>query len=246
MTVDPHTALGTDLAQALGELYALALATEDLQEMLQQTARVAASGLGDGISCGITVAPGGRSFTIASSDDRASQVDEMQYADGDGPCLQTLRTGIRTAVPGLTVETRWGDYPAQALAAGVRSSLSLPLTTQNRTLGALNLYSGSIESFPQQREDLAAILAVGATGVIGTALRYAEQVQLTAQLQEALTSRTVIDQAIGIMVRDRRCGPDEAFALLRAASQRRNVKLRVIAEELVRSMARKPRPGEPH
>lgn len=145
----------------------------------------------------------------------------------------------------MTVETRWGDYPAHLIASGVHSTLSLPLIADGQRVGALKLYASEPEAFTPTYERAATIFAASASGAIGTALRLAHQVALTEQLKTALSSRAVIDRAIGILIRDRRCGPDEAFDVLRAASQGRNVKLRLVAEEMVAAMSRKPRPGQP-
>ncbi len=234
-----------ELVAALGELSSMMLATAGMETMLARVAGLAASSIGVPVSCGITLKHDGRALTVATNDERAAHLDELQYAGGQGPCLQAMNTGEAVSVPDMTVETRWGDYPAHLLASGVRSSLSLPLNADGQQVGALNLYSSDLEAFDSARERAASLFAASASGAIGIALRLAEQVALTEQLRTALSSRAVIDQAIGILIRDRRCGPDEAFDVLRAASQRRNIKLRLVAEEMVAAMSRKPRPGQP-
>lgn len=240
---DTHA--GLDLVQAFGELSSIMLATADLETTMTRVAGLAATSVGVPVSCGITLRRDGRALTVATSDQRAAHLDELQYAGGQGPCLQAMDTGEAVSVPDMTVETRWSDYPGHLLASGVRSSLSLPLTADGQRVGALNLYSSDLEAFDPTHERAATVFAASASGAIGIALRLAQQVALTEQLRTALSSRAVIDQAIGILIRDRRCGPDEAFDVLRAASQRRNVKLRLVAEEMVAAMSRKPRPGQP-
>ncbi len=81
------------------------------------------------------------------------------------------------------------------------------------------------------------VFAAQAAAAITMTMRYADQVTLTEQLRTALTSRSVIDQAMGIIMGQRRCTAEEAFAVLRAASQRRNIRLRDVARELVDSAA---------
>lgn len=231
-----------DVVEALSELSKAMLATEGVEQLLERVAGVAASAMGPDAWCGITLSSDGRAFTVAVSDPRAALVDEIQYANGDGPCLQSSRTGMTVSVPDLTTEDRWGDYPAHALAQGVRSSLSMPILVEGDSVGALNLYGGTVEVFDESRQRDALVVTAGASGTIAMALRLARQVTLSEQLEAALSSRTVIDQAIGIIIRDRRCSPDEAFAYLRTASQHRNVKLREVAVELVDSMSQKPPP----
>lgn len=240
------TTAGSELVSALEELSSLMLATEDLEERLTRVAMLASSSIGTPVSCAITLQPDGRAITVATSDAWAAQLDELQYTGGEGPCLESMREGKPVSVPDTTVETRWGNYPTHVLAAGVRSSLSMPLMANGQPVGALNLYASEMGVFTPQRETNAAVFAASASGAIAIALRLSDQVQLTEQLRTALSSRSVIDQAIGILIRDRRCSADEAFDVLRAASQRRNVKLRIVAREMVTAMSRKPRPGEPH
>lgn len=237
---------GSELVQALAELSSLMLATEDLEGMLSKVAGLAAASVGVPTSCGITLEPDGRAITVATSDAKAMEFDELQYDAGEGPCLQTMHSGEIVSVPDMTVETRWGKYPARVMAAGVRSSLSLPLFADGRPVGALNLHAWDAQVFTPARERDATVFAASASGAIAIALRLAREVELTEQLRTALSSRSVIDQAIGILIRDRRCGSDDAFDVLRAASQRRNVKLRVVAQEMVAAMSRKPGPGQPH
>jgi AmiR/NasT family two-component response regulator len=85
---------------------------------------------------------------------------------------------------------------------------------------------------------LAALLAGQAAIAVTAALRHYDEITLSDHLRIALSSRSVIDQAIGIVMAQRRCGPEEAFATLRMISQRRNIKLRTIAAELVEAICR--------
>lgn len=232
-----------DVAQALAEIAGAVLALPDVEELLARVADVAAASIGTNSWCGITLRQDRRTFTVATSDARAMRLDELQYADGDGPCMQALRTGAIVSVPDLTTESRWGRYPMQALAEGVRASLSLPLIVDGESVGAVNLYGATVGEFTEIHVRQATVIAAGAAGAVGMALRLARQVELSAQLETALSSRALIDQAIGIVVRDRRCTPDEAFAFLRTASQHRNVKLHTVASELVEVMSRRPTTG---
>ena len=102
---------------------------------------LAAGTLGEGLSYGITLQPNGRPLTVASSDQLASQVDELQYGLDQGPCLTALRTGQEIRIDDLASETRCRRYAVCALVNGVRSSLSFPLATPGKTAGALNFYA---------------------------------------------------------------------------------------------------------
>lgn len=221
------------------ELVSLLLTTGSVEAFLGELARSAGRALD--ASCGITVHRDGQPMTVASSDALANQVDEVQYGVGQGPCLQSLATGQVVAVPDLALEQRWNGYPAHALAYGIGSSLSLPMSSDGQTIGALNLYSRTAHAFDEQ-VDLTRSTALAAQGsaVLSVALHQAQQARLTEQLREALSARSVIDQAIGILMAQQRCTASAAFAVLRSASQNRNRKLRDIATDVVTSVGGPP------
>jgi GAF domain-containing protein len=236
MVRSEHGPPAIDLADALSELANLMLATPSLADLLEQLARLAAGVLSPPGSCGITLSQDHRALTVASSDARAAQLDEVQYGQDDGPCLEALRTGRVTVVGDLSTERRWGAYPAHALAHGVRSSLSLPLAVDGDTRGALNLYATTADAFGEEQQQQARILSVQTSTALTLAHRQAEHTTLTDQLREALATRAVIDQAIGILMAQQSCDTETAFGILRTTSQNQNRKLRDIAAELVESV----------
>ena len=223
----------------LPELVSILLDTSGVEEFLSRLAATAAELLD--VSCGITMRRGSQPLTVVSSDALAASVDEVQYGKGTEPCLQTLSTGQLVSVPDLADEQRWDSYPTQAMAYGVRSSLSLPLSQSGQTLGALNLYARTARAF-EDPTDVVRATALAAQGgaVLGVALHQAEQAELTEQLREALAGRSVIDQAIGIVMGQQRCDADTAFQVLRTASQNRNRKLRDVARDIVTTIGGTP------
>jgi transcriptional regulator with GAF, ATPase, and Fis domain len=190
--------------------------------------------------CGVTLERQGRPVTVSSAGPSASKLDEAQYGQDDGPCLQAMRTGRTVSVPDTLRETRWDGYPAYAAACGARSSLSLPIAPRTHTAGALNLYAPAPNAFDDVDLDALRQLAAQATGAIALAQRIADAKEFAADLQTALQSRTVIDQAMGVIMGQQRCTPDQAFDVLRAASQHRNVKLRDLCAELIASITGQP------
>ncbi|MFL6143711.1 MAG: GAF and ANTAR domain-containing protein [Labedaea sp.] len=224
-------------ARAAIELQELLLDTEDIQDFLDQLARVAAAIVAGG-SCGITLRRDGRAMTVASSDDRATRVDEVQYGHDQGPCLSSLRTGEINVIDDLAEDMRWGDYRMDALAHGIRSSVSIPLRHGTHSVGALNLYSDRPHAFGTDEQAEARRFGAEAGRVVALAVRLAQQAELAANLKAALTSRSTIDQAIGVIMGQNRCTADEAFHLLRSASQNRNVKLREVAAQILSAVSR--------
>ena len=224
----------TPIAAGLTELAAAMLATDSLHEFLARVAGLAAATLPIAGSCGITVQGEGRPLTVASSDALAEELDEVQYGVDAGPCLDALRNDRINSIADLSIEDRWPTYCKHALSKGVRASFSIPLRAGGSSVGALNLYSKS-SPFDAPVRQHASVFAAQAAAAITMTMRYADQVTLTEQLRTALTSRSVIDQAMGIIMGQRRCTAEEAFGVLRAASQRRNIRLRDVARELVDS-----------
>lgn len=225
---------------AVRELQDLLLATEGIEGFLQQLAGIAAAAIGNDISAGVTVARDGHPVTVASSDTHAAQCDEVQYGYNEGPCLTAMRAGTVVLIEDLAGDERFSQYRPRALALGVRSSLSMPLAGGEHAVGALNLYSRRAHAFGLAEQTEAKRFADEVSRALHLAVRLARHVEITEQLRGALVSRSVIDQAIGIIMAQNRCDAETAFAILRTASQNRNVKLREVAAEIITAVSRKP------
>jgi len=122
--------------------------------------------------------------------------------------------------------------------------MSLPLDGGEHAAGSLDLYSRQAKAFGPTAQAEARRFANEASRALNLAARRAHDREITEQLRAALASRTLIDQGIGIIMGQNQCDADTAFAILRAASQRRNVKLRVVSAELITAVThRTPRQG---
>jgi GAF domain-containing protein len=225
---------------AAAELQQLLLDTDSLTDFLTDVSHYAADTIGPGLSCGITLSRDGRPFTVASSDDTATNLDEVQYGHHNGPCLTAMRTGEIVIINDLATEDRWGDYRLDALAHGIGSVLSVPLLINLGENGALNLYSHQPWVFTPDQVHRAEGFAGEAARALRLAWRLADKVELTGHLEAALASRTIIDQALGIIMGQNRCTADDAFEILRAASSHRNTKLRDIAHDIITRISGKP------
>lgn len=224
------------------DLTALLLTTKSLEDFLGALAEAALAFAPRSAGCGITLERQGRPLTVASVGARALELDEKQYGQDDGPCLEALRTGHEVSVPDMLAEKRWGAYPAYAAAMGAYSSLSFPIAPHTLTAGALNLYADRARGFADA--DLSALRSIAsqATGAIALAQRVADIEGFNGELQEALRSRAVIDQAIGVIMAQQGCSHHHAFDILRSASQHRNVKLRDLCTELISRFGAPPDP----
>jgi GAF domain-containing protein len=188
----------------------------------------------------MTMQPDGRPVTVACSDPVAARIDELQYKLEEGPCLQAMRDGQVVRIDDTAEKTRWPEFEAQAASHGIRSCLALPLTAEGQPAGALNLYAPSASAFGPAEAQRAADFAHNASGALALAVRLATHAALIEQLRSSLASRTVIDQALGIIMARERCTQDRAFSILRSASQNSNVKLRDIANAIVTSISGEP------
>jgi GAF domain-containing protein len=228
----------------LRELSRVALVDRTLTEVLTDITRIAAMGIPGAESTSITlIRDDDKAFTAAHHGEMALLADELQYAKGYGPCMDAGRGGVLLRVDDMRDETRWPDYVDHVVAeAGVLSSLSVPLPYQGSSIGALNNYSTKPAAFATP-ESLRAALEVAE--VIAVAVANADSHwQLGEQARNmrlAMESRAVIEQAKGVLMAQRHVDAEQAFEILREASQRYNRKLRDIALGIVESTQQKPR-----
>ena len=164
--------------------------------------------------------------TAAGTDQLVWELDGVQYDLGEGPCVQAVEHEPVVVVPELRHDQRWPGYVAAAVTRGVRSQVAVRLFADNRHVAGLNLYSTEHDEVDQMSADTAQLFATHAAIILGHA-------QQEDQLNQALTSRKVIGQAIGILMERYRIDADRAFQFLLRASSTSNVKLRDVAQEVV-------------
>lgn len=178
---------------------------------------------------GISIVHSDRIDTPVGSDEALNRIDELQFVLKEGPCFDALHVHEIVHSRDLAHDKRWPRWgPLVAKEAGVVSIVSYRLFTTQDTLGAMNLYSVGPDAF--DADDILNGHALAAhVGVALAASQHAEH------LETAISSRTMIGRAEGILMERFAIPPDHAFAVLRRVSQRRNVKLNRVAEELVRT-----------
>ncbi len=230
-----------DLSGLLGTLQSLLLTGPRLEEFLTKVATLACKVTDPPASCGITIRQSGAPITIATSDERASLVDQKQYDFGEGPCIDTLDSGHIVEVKDQAADPTWPKYGAAAAELGVLCSLSLPLKVEDEALGALNFYVfDQPHAFDGDQRARAETFAAQASTALALTVRHTEQSDLTSQLEQALVSRTYIDQAVGIVMGQQRCDADQAFDILRRHSQNNNRRLRDVATDLINRVSGRP------
>lgn len=175
----------------------------------------------------MVVAPGGGLTVPASTDWVGTRIVSFEDEYGEGPCVDAFRSGTTVDSPDFNVEPRWPKFAQRCIAeTPVRSGVGVPLVVGDRPIGALDLYADAPNSFHDD-DRAAAVLFAAHAAIAFAAAR--ERVQF----REALASRDLLGQAKGILMTESHITADEAFDMLRRASQRLNRKLVSIAQEIV-------------
>ncbi|MEO6793723.1 MAG: GAF and ANTAR domain-containing protein [Mycobacterium sp.] len=235
-----------DLRTSLADLAGLVADTFGLEELLARVASYAVHAIPGAEGAGATLlrvdCPDNRVEAMAASAPFVHQIDEIQYVEvNEGPCI-TAALERRTVRSGsLGGEKHWPRFGPRVGRLGVHSVLSLPLLLPGQVVGAINVYAHSKDAFTQRAAELGELFAAPAAVAVHNAQVLAQARTLTAQLQTALSSRPVIEQAIGILRARTGGSADEAFDLLRRISQAENTKLAVVARRIVDEAVRRAR-----
>jgi GAF domain-containing protein len=230
-----------DLAQGLAGLSGLLTGHRPTRDVLVEIANFAVQAIPGADGAGLTMLDNDQPQTVVASAEFVRAVDEIQYRLGEGPCLLAVATGQTQMSGSLGGEARWPRFGPRVGRLGVHSVLSLPLLLPDKVVGALNVYAHALRAFDEGAVRGGEHFARTAAVSVYNAQVLAESERLAAQLGNALTSRAVIDQALGIMMSRTGSGPDEAFARLRAISQTEHVKVAEVARALVDEAVRKAR-----
>jgi len=218
---------------AFAQLSRIMLGEESLPAILERLVQIACQVLPITVEASITLLSGDNATTVASTDDVAVKLDERQYGDDRGPCLDAAAAGERISIVDMRSDARWPRFAEAAADMGVLSSLSVPLPIQRHVTGALNFYATALDAFNDDTIDLAESFAAHAAVAVANAHLYETTAALAEQMKAAMANRAVIEQAKGIVMRDRGCNADEAFDALALLSQQTHTKLRDVAQQLV-------------
>jgi GAF domain-containing protein len=205
-------------------------------ELLNRAAHLAQASLPAANAVGIAYQrPGHRFEIMAVTGPLARLADDIQYRLDEGPCVDAARLQHAVVTGDVTADPRWPRLAGVIDKTGIRSVLACYLTTPQGRVGALNLYSVRGHAFDAGSQIVAEALAVHA----GLALGATEQ---ETTLRQAMGTREMIGQAVGILVERYKVTPTQAFSLLVRASQHRNIKLRDVAATLIET-GEDPQPG---
>jgi len=218
---------------AFDELARLRLGDHSLNSVLDKIATLAKRTVPGAAEVSVTLVERGRPGTVAFTGQLAMDMDERQYERGHGPCLDSIDGGEPVRIPDMETDDRWPTWAAEARLRGVRSSLSIPVPLQREVAAALNVYSTEPGAFGDDDIAVASTFAAYAGVAVSNMHLYEAQSRLAEDLQIAMRTRAVIEQAKGILMGARRCTSEDAFNLLVKLSQESNRKLRDVAGAVV-------------
>ena len=186
---------------------------------------------------GVSLAKDGRLQSATALPPAISPLEETQEATQSGPCVTAYRTTETVAVSDLRKSEHceaWPEYCASADQIGYRAVAGIPMKIEKHSIGAISLYSQEVREWKEEDLFLARIFADAATVYLLNASTYDRERLLNQQLQQALDSRSLIEQAKGIIAEARGVDVQAAFELIRRQARSRNASLRSVAEAIVK------------
>lgn len=211
----------------------LVYADQPVAETLERLALLAKEVLLETPDVSLTLMEGKRAFTAAFAGPLALELDEHQYESNRGPCLDAAVYGETIHLTMGSTDQPYPDLRHRAQQRGVTHTLSIGLSTGDQVTGAMNIYNTTGRPFSVDSDRIARTFAVCAGIVVANIDRYRQAAARAAQLEDALKSRSPIEQAKGILMSRHGCTSEDAFKMLVKVSQTGNVKLRVVAQEVV-------------
>ena len=206
---------------------------DDLASYLETLVQAVNANIDGCDAVGATVVMEDRPRTAAYTTAGTLEIDAAQYAVGDGPCLDAFRNRRANLVGFDRGEERWPAFMAAVDPGQVQTLYAVPLVSGDRCFGALNLYAYAPHAFDHVDVELVQLAAARAADAIAAAVDLAGARAVAGQMEQAMASRAVIEQAKGVLMARHAIDEVVAFELLRRQSQEQNLKLRVLAAQLV-------------
>lgn len=212
-------------------------AVEFLSGLSGLAAAAVSEAAGDDIECAVTLKLRRRPATVAASSARALELDNLEQALGDGPCIRALREMTPVIIDDVARDSRWRTYCQQLTERNVHSTLGVPLEITADASAALNFFATRPGMFTADVYDKAVGFAAAAHNTLHLSVRINNAQNRADDLEAALESRTAINLACGVIMAQNRCSQEEAMAILTKVSSNRNRKLRDVARELIEQLS---------
>lgn len=235
-----------DLQAGISDLAGLVAGSMALPELLAEVATFAARTIPGADAVGVALLQTDRSKVVvtgsAASAPVVDQIDRLQYETlHEGPSLTVAADRCTVRSGSLGGEKRWPRFGPRVGRLGIHSVLALPLMVSDRVIGAISVYGHGKDIFDDNAVELGELFAKPAAVAVHNAHILAQAIALTVQLQTALATRPVIDQAIGLIRGRTGRSADESFAQLKAISQADHRKVSEVAQQVVDEAVRRAR-----
>lgn len=187
------------------------------------------------VGLSLAVVDDGFTFTVTSTHERVAQLDAVQYLD-DGPCVTSASEGSPKEyhADDPVDEERWGLFARATAAAGVLSTLSLPILRHGRVVAGVNLYGATRDAFAKRHEAIADVCGAWAPGAVTDADLSFSTRDAAARTPERLRDRSAIDQAIGLLAAAHGLSAEAAVERLRQAADRAGISEAQAARGVIR------------
>jgi hypothetical protein len=219
----------SDLADRTAALLSLTAATEE--RSLCQLTELAASQVAGCAAADFAVWRDGELSAQASSHPEPSRLVEVQLASSRGPLIDAMTSDGPVSCTDTLAETRWPEFTDAALRLGIRSCLVL--TYRSQALVTLSLFGLRPRSIDPDQVQLAELLVAYGSALVGAVAEYSDSRRLADQLQDAASSRAIVDQAKGILMHALGCSADDALERMRQVSQRSNLRATEVAQRVI-------------
>ncbi|AZI57208.1 ANTAR domain-containing protein [Nakamurella antarctica] len=241
-----ESAVATRRAQDFGlatEVEALGQLPVDqmtLRDLLVQVATFAVRVIPGADGAGLTLSEAGLPDVIIKTTDFVEPIDTIQYGLGQGPCISAAAANTVMRSGSLRTDVRWPEFGPQAAALGVHSVLSLPLITDGKSLGAMNVYAHAPDSFDARAEMLGMSFAVPAAVTVRHAQILAQALRSAEHLQTAADAHACVAQAVGILRKRHRLSSEEGHSELARLAASASVELVDAARTVVEDAGQLP------
>lgn len=225
---------------------------DTLLDSLQRFARALTSGYGIGdvlhnlteemtdvldlTGAGVTLVHDGQQRFVTAAIDAIATLERVQEQWQAGPCIDAVATGRPVAVPDIAAgdaSKRWPDYTVAAKTAGIQAVAGIPMLAEGVAVGAVNLYDSQLRDWSAEDLRVATTFADIATGYLTHASAARQQQRTAEQLQQALNTRLIIEQAKGVLAVKRETSVDDAFQILRKYARDHNARIHDVARAVV-------------
>ncbi|MHC6594182.1 GAF and ANTAR domain-containing protein [Arthrobacter sp. C152] len=227
--------------ESIQQLQEVLVGADNALEFLSGLSGLAAAAVseaaGDDIECAVTLQLRRRPATAAGSSARALELDNLEQALGDGPCIRALREMAPVLIDDVASDPRWATYCRELGKRNVHSTLGVPLEIAGDARAALNFFATKPGVFIPDVYDKAVGFAAAAHNTLHLSVRINSAQNRADDLEAALESRTAINLACGVIMAQNRCSQEEAMTILTKVSSNRNRKLRDVARELIEQLS---------